>query len=132
MSGISLPKLSIPKSPSITSLEFKPPSAKIPSFPPIVVPPSDLERPEGVEAESNTEEPVAPSVTIPIIDFPVPLPTTEVVTAATYAAVTAVAATTFAQPLFDKIKKQLQKFLQKKIDKWKEQRQKREKDSSVS
>ena len=132
MSGISLPKLSIPKSPSITSLEFKPPSAKIPSFPPIVVPPSDLERPEGVEAESNTEEPVAPSVTIPIIDFPLPLPTAEVVTAATYAAVTAVAATTFAQPLFDKIKKQLQKFLQKKIDKWKEQRQKREKDSSVS
>ena len=132
MSGIYFPKLTIPKSPSITSIEFKPPSAKIPSFPPIVVPPSDLERPEGVEAESNTEEPTAPSVTIPIIDFPVPLPTTEVVTAATYAAVTAVAATTFAQPLFDKIKKQLQKFLQKKINKWKEQRQKNKKVSSVN
>ena len=132
MPSISFPNLIIPKAPDISGIEFKPPSAKIPSFPPIVVPPSDLERPEGVEAESNTEEPVAPSVTIPIIDFPIPLHTAEVVTAATYAAVTAVAATTFAQPLFDKIKKQLQKFLQKKIDKWKEQRQKRKKDSSVS
>ena len=132
MAGIFLPKLDIPKTPNISGIEFKPPSAKIPSFPPIVVPPSDLERPEGVEAESNTEEPVAPSVTIPIIDFPLPLPTAEVVTAATYAAVTAVAATTFAQPLFDKIKQKLQKFLQKKINKWKEQRQKNKKVSSVN
>tara|TARA_R100000664_G_scaffold12750_1_gene20454 strand:+ start:6259 stop:6651 length:393 start_codon:yes stop_codon:yes gene_type:complete len=129
---LSFPNLIIPKAPTISGIEFKPPSAKIPSFPPIVVPPSDLEQPEGVKAESNTEEPVAPSVTIPIIDFPLPLPTAEVVTAATYAAVTAVAATTFAQPLFDKIKKQLQKFLQKKIDKWKEQRQKNKKVSSVN
>jgi hypothetical protein len=132
MPSISFPNLIIPKAPDISEIEFKPPSAKIPSFPPIVVPPSDLERPKGVKAESNTEEPVAPSVTIPIIDFPLPLPTTEVVTAATYAAVTAVAATTFAQPLFDKIKQKLQKFLQKKIDKWKEQRQKNKKVSSVN
>jgi len=45
MPSISFPNLIIPKTPSITSLEFKPPSAKIPSFPPIVVPPSDLQRP---------------------------------------------------------------------------------------
>ena len=131
MPSISFPNLIIPKAPDISEIEFKPPSAKIPSFPPIVVPPSDLQRPEGVEEESNTEEPVAPSVTIPIIDFPLPLPTAEVITAATYAAITAVAATTFAQPLFDKLKKQIQKFLQKKIDKWKENRKKK-KESSAS
>ena len=38
--------------------------------------------------------------------------------AATYAAVSAVAVTTFAQPFFNFIKKQIQKRLQKKVDKW--------------
>tara|TARA_R100000781_G_scaffold111222_1_gene77542 strand:+ start:1016 stop:1411 length:396 start_codon:yes stop_codon:yes gene_type:complete len=131
MERLVLPTPKIPKTPDVTPLNLKVPSAKIPSFPPIVVPPSDLEAPPGVKAESNTEEPAAPSINIPVIDIPIPLPTTEVVTAATYAAVTAVAATTFAQPLFEKIKKQIQKFLQKKIDKWKENRKKK-KDSLES
>ena len=39
--------------------------------------------------------------------------------AATYAAVSAVAVTTFAQPLFNTIKKKLQKLIQGKVDKWK-------------
>jgi hypothetical protein len=43
--------------------------------------------------------------------------------AATYAAVTAVAVTTFAQPFFNTIKKKLQKSLQSKIDKWKKTKQ---------
>ena len=44
--------------------------------------------------------------------------------AATYAAVSAVAVTTFAQPFFNTIKKKLQKTIQGKVDKWK-QNQKR-------
>ena len=109
-------------------IEFKPPTARIPGYVPMVIPPSDLEAPEGVEAET-TEEPVAPQVQIPVLDIKMPLPTTEVVATATYAAVAAVATTTLATPLFDQIKKKLQKFLQGKIDKWKQKRKKK-KDSS--
>ena len=58
-------------------------------------------------------------------------PTAEVVATATYAAVAAVATTTLATPFFDQIKKKLTKFLQGKINKWKENRKKK-KDSSES
>ena len=109
-------------------IEFKPPTARIPGYKPMVIPPSDLEAPEGVEAES-TEAPAPPKMPLPVVDIQMPLPTAEVVATATYAAVAAVATTTLATPLFDQIKKKLQKFLQGKIDKWKQQRKKK-KDSS--
>jgi hypothetical protein len=96
----------------------------------MVIPPSDLEAPEGVEAEA-TEETVAPQVQIPVLDIKMPLPTAEVVATATYAAVAAVATTTLATPFFDQIKKKLQKFIQGKVDKWKQKQQKK-KDSSES
>jgi sortase (surface protein transpeptidase) len=99
----------------------------------MVIPPADLEAPEEVESETKetTEQPTAPSVKIPVIDIQMPLPTAEVVTTATYAAVAAVATTTLATPFFDQIKKKLTKFLQGKINKWKEKRKKK-KDSSES
>ena len=97
----------------------------------MVIPPSDLEAPEGVEGEATEEAPTAPSVQLPVLDIQMPLPTAEVVMTATYAAVAAVATTTLATPFFNQIKKKLQKFLQDKIDKWKEQRKKK-KDSLVS
>ena len=112
-------------------IEYKPPEARIPGYVPMVIPPNNLETPEGVEAES-TEEPVAPQVQIPVLDIKMPLPTAEVVATATYAAVAAVATTTLATPFFNQIKKKLQKFLQGKIDKWKEKRKKKRKDYSVS
>ena len=108
-------------------IEFKPPTARIPGYTPMVIPPSDLEAPEGVEEETTEEPPPPPKVQIPVLDIQMPLPTAEVVATATYAAVAAVATTTLATPFFDQIKKKLQKFLQGKIDKWKE---KRKKDSS--
>ena len=122
---VNLPK--VPKELPHMEIEFKPPTARIPGYTPMVIPPSDLEAPEGVEAEATEETPVAPSVQLPVLDIQMPLPTAEVVATATYAAVAAVATTTLATPLFDQIKKKLQKFLQGKIDKWKE---KRKKDSS--
>ena len=106
-------------------IEFKPPSARIPGYTPMVIPPSDLEAPEGVEKETTEEPPPPPQVQIPVLDIQMPLPTAEVVATATYAAVAAVATTTLATPFFNKIKKQVQKFLQKKVDKWKENRQKK-------
>ena len=99
----------------------------------MVIPPSDLEAPEDTKAEAKetTEQPTAPSMKIPVLDIQMPLPTAEVVTTATYAAVAAVATTTLATPFFDQIKKKLTKFLQGKINKWKEKRKKK-KDSSES
>ena len=117
------------------SIPLEPPTAEMPVFPPIVIPPSGLKAPKGVkleeapkekeEEETKTEQPAPPSLRIPVLDIQMPLPTAEVVTTATYAAVAAVATTTLATPLFDKLKKQIQKFLQKKVDKWKENRLKK-------
>ena len=112
-------------------IEFKPPEARIPGYKPMVIPPSDLEAPEGVEKETTEEPPPPPKMQIPVLDIQMPLPTAEVVATATYAAVAAVATTTLATPFFDQIKKKLQKFIQGKIDKWKENRKKK-KDSSES
>ena len=106
----------------------------MPVFPPIVIPPSNLEAPEGVEMRKEKDEVQTeqPKLNLPVVDIELPMPTAEVVATATYAAVAAVATTTLATPFFDKIKKQVQKFLQKKIDKWKEQRKKNQKTSYKS
>ena len=128
---LNLPTAKLPRELPTMQIEFKPPEARIPGYTPMVIPPSDLEAPEGVEEEETTEEvQAAPKMQIPVIDIQMPLPTTEVVMTATYAAVAAVATTTLATPFFDQIKKKLQKFLQGKIDKWKEKRKR--KDSSES
>ena len=131
--SIPLPTPNLPKAIDLPRIELQPPSARIPSYRPMVIPPADLEAPEETKGETKekTEEPTAPSVKIPVIDIQMPLPTAEVVTTATYAAVAAVATTTLASPFFNQIKKKLQKFLQGKIDKWKENRKKK-KDSSES
>ena len=131
--SVHLGKIRVPTTPESLPpmrIDFKPPTARIPSYKPMVIPPSDLEAPEGVESEAKEEQPTAPSVQIPVIDIQMPLPTAEVVATATYAAVAAVATTTLATPFFDQIKKKLTKFLQGKINKWKEKRKK--KDSSES
>ena len=125
------PKL--PKALDMPSIPLKQPTAEMPVFPPIVIPPQNLEAPAGVEMEEVPEETEdaetatteQPTLRVPVVKIDLPLPTAEVVTTATYAAVAAVATTTLATPLFDKIKKQIQKFLQKKVDKWKENRQKK-------
>ena len=111
-------------------IEFKPPTARIPSYKPMVIPPSDLESPEGVEAEAS-EQPEPPKLQIPVLDIQMPIPETAVVVTAVTTAVVAVATTSVTQTLFEPIKKKVQKFLQKKIDTWKENRKKK-KDSSVS
>ena len=90
----------------------------------MVIPPSDLESPEGVEKEA-TEEPVAPSLKIPVLDIKMPIPEAAVVITAVTTAVVAVATTSVTQTLFEPIKKKVQKQLQAKVNKWKEQRNKK-------
>ena len=128
---MKVPKL--PKALDMPSIPLKQPSAEMPIFPPIVIPPGNIKAPAGValdevpeeteDAETATTE--QPTLRVPVVKIDLPLPSAEVVATATYAAVAAVATTTLATPLFDKIKKQIQKFLQKKVDKWKENRLKK-------
>ncbi len=132
--SIRLTSSKLPEALEMPSIPLKPPTADMPVFPPIVIPPSNLEAPEGVEMKKEKEEVQTeqPKLNLPVVDIELPLPTAEVVATATYAAVAAVATTTLATPFFDKIKKQVQKFLQKKVDKWKEQRKKNQKISYKS
>ena len=124
----NLPRIELPNVVSIETISIPLPTADVPSYKMIFVPPSDLERPEGTEEiKTQTETKPPPKLDIPVLDIQLPLPTAEVVTTATYAAVAAVATTTLATPFFDQIKKKLQKFIQGKINKWKENHQKTKK-----
>ena len=137
--SINLGRGKLPSALDMPSIPLEPSSAEMPVFPPVVIPPTNLVAPKGVEIEevpeSTEDEETAtteqPTLRVPVIKIDLPLPSAEVVATATYAAVAAVATTTLATPLFDKLKKQIQKFLQKKVDKWKENRQKK-KESSES
>ena len=131
LGSINLPVPHLPKVPATPSIDFKPPSARIPSFPPIVVPPSDLERPEGVQAEETNEvQSESPKLEIPIIDIQMPVPSGEVLVTAVTTAVVAVATTTVAQTFFEPIQKNVKKQLQKRVDAWKKKR--KEKITSTS
>ena len=129
-----LPTPDTPKPLDLPTIDFKPPSAHIPSHPPIVVPPSNREAPKKVREDRKEEQPAQPKLTIPVIDIQVPLPETAVVVTAVTTAVVAVATTSVTQSLFEPIKKKVQKQLQAKVNKWKQQQQekKKKKDSSES
>ena len=126
--AIHLPTLALPPAQQYPTPSLSLPEAEIPSYKPLVVPPSDLRKPKETKSKTKekTEQPApTPKFEVPYFNFEVPLPTTEVVMAATYAAVSAVAVTTFAQPFFNTIKKKLQKSIQGKVDKWKKKHPKK-------
>ena len=132
---MEIPKIVLPDSIPLKTISIPLPTADVPSYVPMVVPPSDLdaiEKPKGTTSEKKEEvkPPVPPSIKLPVVDIDLPLPTTAVVTTATYAAVSAVAVTTLAQPFFDTIKKQIQKLMLGKINKWKEQKKNKKKKDS--
>ena len=99
------------------------PTADVPSYQPLVVPPSDLRRPEGTQ-EVKTEENPPPKIHFPPLPS-ITLPSQEVLVDASVTAVTAVVAATSTQPVINALKDKIQKFLQGKINKWKQNRQKR-------
>ena len=127
--GIDIPRATLPKALDIPQLYFRPPSAKVPSYKPMVIPPADLEAPPETKTEESSEQPEAPKLTIPVLDIKMPIPETAVVITAVTTAVVAVATTSVTQSLFEPIKKKVQKQLQAKVNKWKENRKKK-KDSS--
>ena len=118
--GIFFIRPTLPKPLDVPQMYFKPPTADVPAFRPIVVPPADLERPEETEAteeEKKTEQPEQPTLKIPVIDIQMPVPETAVVVTAVTTAVIAVTTTTVTQSLFEPIKKKVQKQLQAKVNK---------------
>tara|TARA_B100000212_G_scaffold35339_1_gene22928 strand:+ start:3042 stop:3422 length:381 start_codon:yes stop_codon:yes gene_type:complete len=120
---MEIPVLELPKAIHIETPSLPLPTADVPSYQPLVVPPQNLRRPEGTK-EVQTEENPPPKIYFPPLPS-IPLPSTEVLVTATVTATVAVAATTITQPLFEQVKKRVQKFLQGKINKWKQNRQKR-------
>ena len=124
---MELPTIVLPPTQKIKTVEIPLPTADVPYYVPMVVPPSDLRDEKGVKPKTTeTEVPPAPKLNIPPLP-PIPIPSTEVLVTTSIAAVTAVAATTFTQPIIENIKKKLQKFLQGKINKWKENHLKKKK-----
>ena len=128
---MEVPTIILPNPIPLKTISIPLPTADVPSYTPMVVPPSDLREPEGTKpTKENTEQPPPqPTLNFPPLP-PIPIPSNEVLITTSIAAVTAVAATTFTQPIIENIKKKLQKFLQGKINTWKEKRRKK-KDSSV-
>ena len=131
--SIFLPQPNLPKPLDIPQLYLRQPTADVPAYKPMIVPPADLERPEETEAteEEKTEQPEHPTLKIPVIDIQMQIQETAVVVTAVTTAVIAVTTTTVTQSLFEPIKKKVQKQLQSQVNKWKENRKKK-KDSSES
>ena len=128
---MEIPTIILPDIVNIETVEIPLPTADVPYYEPMVVPPSDLRDQEDEPVKTVEETPKPPTLNLPPLP-PIPIPPADVLVTTTVAAVTAVAVTTVAQPVIEQIKKRLQKFLQGKINKWKQNRQKKKESSPSS
>ena len=126
---MEIPTIVLPDIKKIETVEIPIPTADVPYYTPMVVPPSDLRDQEDEPVKTVEETPEPPTLKIPFIKQPIPQPSTEVVVTALTTAVVAVSTTTLSQPIIEWIRKKIQKFLQDKITKWRKNR-KNKKDSS--
>ena len=126
---MEVPTIVLPDTVQIKTVEIPLPTADVPYYTPMVVPPSDLRDQEAKPVKTEEKPPKPPTLKIPFVPQPVPAPSPEVIVTAVTTAVTAVAATTLTQPIIEKIRTKVQKFLQDKIAKWRKNR-KNKKDSS--
>ena len=98
---MEIPSIIIPNVENIETISIPLPTGNVPFYRPLVVPPSDLREPEGVQAEATDEVDTGiRNVNIPIIDFDVPLPENEILITASTTAVVSVAATLTATAAF--------------------------------
>ena len=98
---MEIPTIEIPPVNNIEIISIPLPTGKVPFYKPLVVPPSDLKQPEGVQPEATEETDTGiRNVNIPIIDFDVPLPENEILITASTTAVVSVAATLTATAAF--------------------------------
>ena len=97
----NIPSILIPSVENIETISIPLPTADVPYYVPMVIPPSDLKEPDGVQAEQTDEVDTGiRNVNIPIIDFDVPLPENEILITASTTAVVSVAATLTATAAF--------------------------------
>ena len=120
-----MPSLRLPEAPQLPGPILEVPRADLPSYKPLVVPPSVLKPPPGIEGINTTDEapseetkevkptppqvktppipelpPEAQIVEIPFTDIEVPMPSTTIMTTAATTAFISVAATLTATSLF--------------------------------
>ena len=98
---VEIPTIQIPPVNNIETISIPLPTGKVPFYQPMVIPPSDLREPEGVQAEQTDEVDTGiRNVNIPILDFDMPLPENEILITASTTAVVSVAATLTATAAF--------------------------------
>ena len=105
---MEIPSIVIPPVEKIETISIPLPTADVPFYTPLVVPPSDLQAEEEITAEESGEEketkkPEQPGmikVDIPFTDKQIPVPETEILVTATTTAVVSVAATLTATAAF--------------------------------
>ena len=105
---MEIPTIKIPPIQEITTISIPLPTADVPSYTPMVVPPSDLREPEGTKPVETVDP---PKPTLPPPFPPYPLPSPDILVPTVITAVTAVAATTVATPIIQDIKEKITKFL---------------------
>ena len=104
--SISIPTIELPPIKKIDTISIPLPTAEVPFYTPMVIPPSDLEAEEEIEGEASeeTEKPVVQpgmrKIDIPFTDKEMPVPETEILVTATTTAVVSVAATLTATAAF--------------------------------
>ena len=105
-----LPSLLLPDAPVLPRPVLEVPRAQVPSYKPLVVPPSDLRPPPGVKGEAKDEppkakpQPIKPpdlrQIQIPFTEQQVPLPSNDILITAGTTATVSVAATLTATSVF--------------------------------
>jgi len=104
--SIDLPIIEIPSLTEIKTISIPLPTADVPFYTPMVVPPSDLQAEEEIESEESEEtekpavQPGIKQIDIPFTDKQMPVPETEILVTATTTAVVSVAATLTATAAF--------------------------------
>ncbi len=102
-----LPSLRLPEPLLLPRPVLDVPRADLPSYKPLVVPPSDLRAPPGVKGTTESDKPKPkpptpkiPTVRVPYTEMDVPVPDGVVLTTAATTAVVSVAATLTATSMF--------------------------------
>ena len=103
---VEIPIIEVPPIQKIETISIPLPTADVPFYTPMIVPPSDLEAEEEIEGEASEEtdkpvvQPGIKQIDIPFTDKQVPVPETEILVTATTTAVVSVAATLTATAAF--------------------------------
>ena len=100
---MEIPIIELPLLKTIKTISIPLPTADVPSYVPLVVPPSDLEAQDPPKSTTSEKEPEAPGIRqidIPFTDRQMPLPENEILVTATTTAVVSVAATLTATAAF--------------------------------